>query len=620
MTVIDRSARSDCIGARQTQQGLGSSYQVLDWSTRSDFLVASRARHQSTYGRIQSNNGAHPKLVPSKKPTSLRGFGDEVNRLNDLPELSAFNNFEGNPREKHPCHIISSNKVIASRRTSCMTNLTDTAVKEGQNFDCQSTLVSSPKANIPRQIPLYTLQMLKHKEQMLLKNKNSHDNSFSPSISTFATSNDGSRKMLGKIHPIPSNRSIKNSSRDLGDTRKDLEVNTVDSVEINEYSQCGTCRKAVVVVGLFALLLGIGFGGYFVFLHTEDETDNNKEAPGTSDLHSDASTPIKNNYILATPPTDLEARCSASNLPGSLSECLISCLPSACCYPDFTGETFSDNDMCLSYKPHCDVIFDPWSNGPEGVLRDVMDDILDKCIGLNSDSSKEESLLNMSTPISDTSDTSFAIKRLRGQHTVEKNDENQSGAEQTCQQYCTAAKCCYAPIILDPSVSGLVISRYGVYTDALSSEYVMTNCQISNTANVEMCLKYRELCPNDEELEFVSISTVDKPSTSPSLEPTEAGNQTIEIVNSSSVSALVPTPSPNQSVTTPTSTPHPSMTTQSPISPTTVNEASAVQESCASEEATLLIRTGDLSVRARCMQACLEGLCCLAGELEFVTD
>jgi len=695
MTVIDRSTRSDCIGAGQ---GVASSH-VLDWSTRSDFLVASRAKHQSTYGCIQSNDGSHPKLVPSKKTTSLRGFGDGRNRLdnlpelriqsndgshpklvpskkttslrgfgdgirlNNLPELSALNNFQDNPREKQPPYTssshIPSNEVITPRRTSSMTNLTDAAVKQGPTSHCPSTFESSPKTNIPKQIPLYTLRMLKQEEQMLLKKKSSRDHSFSPSISTFATSHDESRKMLGKIHPIPSNRSIKSSSRDLGDKRDEVEVKTVGSVEIDghAHSQRGTCKKAMVIVGLFALLLGIGFGGYFVFLHTEDDTDNNKEASGTSgELYSDASTTIESNDVLVTPPTDLEAQCSASNLPGSLSECLISCLPSACCYPDFTGETCSDNDLCSSYKPHCDVIFDPWSNGPEGVLRDVTDDIRDTCYGSNSDNSKQK-----------TSTLSVAIKRLRGQHMVETNndDSNQSrdSLEHTCEQFCAAAKCCNAPIILDPSLSGLVLSRYGVYNDASSGEYVMTNCQISNTENVELCSKYQELCSTDEELESISILTTDKLTTSPSLESAEAGNQTIESVNSSFVSALVSngtsnqpattpisslhpsiitttspsleptedgnplvsngtsnTSSPNQTTTTPTFTPHPSITTQNPIIPTTAIEASAIQESCASDEATLLIRTGDSSARAQCMHACRDGLCCFTDELELLMD
>ena len=83
--------------------------------------------------------------------------------------------------------------------------------------------------------------------------------------------------------------------------------------------------------------------------------------------------------VIKTPPSDIEARCSASNLPGSLHSCLTACNPSACCYPGFDRETCFGNIGCSLYRLYCDVIYDAWINGTSRVLKEVTDETIGKC-------------------------------------------------------------------------------------------------------------------------------------------------------------------------------------------------------------------------------------------------
>eukprot|EP00956_Cyclotella_meneghiniana_P042358 scaffold248428_cov54-Cyclotella_meneghiniana.AAC.3 len=127
-------------------------------------------------------------------------------------------------------------------------------------------------------------------------------------------------------------------------------------------------KKVVVILGMLLLLLGVAIGGYFMFSPAENDDDGKADEDAavvvvahTNDTNATSSfntTIYINETTIVLPPVDIEARCSASNLPGSLSACLLTCLPSACCYPNFTGESCSDNDRCSLYRPHCDVFYD----------------------------------------------------------------------------------------------------------------------------------------------------------------------------------------------------------------------------------------------------------------------
>jgi hypothetical protein len=92
-------------------------------------------------------------------------------------------------------------------------------------------------------------------------------------------------------------------------------------------------------------------------------------------------------------------------LPGALSACLAACMPSACCYPGFTGETCLDNPGCPAYKPHCDAFYDAWIGSTEGVLREVTSEMVNICTGTDN-----IIINNSPTPASPSS----GLKRLRG--------------------------------------------------------------------------------------------------------------------------------------------------------------------------------------------------------------
>eukprot|EP00956_Cyclotella_meneghiniana_P042357 scaffold248428_cov54-Cyclotella_meneghiniana.AAC.2 len=336
-------------------------------------------------------------------------------------------------------------------------------------------------------------------------------------------------------------------------------------------------------------------------------------------------------------------------------------------------------------------------------------------------------------------------KRLRGRDardSLNSTNVNAFVPNQKCQQYCVAAKCCDAAVIENPSFSGLVLSPLGVYTNAISGEHVITNCQSSNAKNTMVCSKYRQLCSNDkdtveatpnelfpskdtdaeavEEVESISMpaasilsdSPVSSPSDSPSAIPAATiltgsptrpsdstsvsgnqtintvlvGNQSMEALNSPASSpsdsppvipaATIPTGSPsrpsdstsvsgNQTINTvlagnqsmeagdspasspsesPPAIPAATVPTCSPTCPsdstsvspdqtidsglvgnqsmeaggsylTSYVDVQNIQDSCASDWSTFLIQTGDESARAKCIQACFDGLCCFANGL-----
>lgn len=273
-------------------------------------------------------------------------------------------------------------------------------------------------------------------------------------------------------------------------------------------------------------------------------------------------------------------------------------------------------------------------------------------------------------------------KRLRGHHTIRSRYLlDQSTQQQQCKGYCTLAKCCNAQTIGDPGMAGLVLSPFGVYTDASSGEYVMTNCQVSNYKNVQLCERYKQLCATDitptatpipgestittatgnaangsngfeltgqklvgaDGSNSASLSgessikapTSQLPSASPSSESSvmdwfnqtmaAADNSTLiaveEDLNSTEYHSFTPIASPWSSSTTqlPTSTPN-TLAFQSsnglaPLVPSANTQN--IQDSCSSEKAKFLIRTGDASARAECISSCLDGLCCFTNELGY---
>lgn len=421
------------------------------------------------------------------------------------------------------------------------------------------------------------------------------------------------------------------------------------------FSKCRPCTK-FFIVGLLLVIAGMGIGGYFWFFHGAEEVvnpDNNSgvelekvdEGPFEADVN--ANSDQTNKTVITPPPSDIEARCSASNLPGSLSACLSACLPSACCYPDFTGETCFDNDGCPAYKPHCDAFYDAWMGSTEGVLRTVTDEMINMCTGT------ENLVINEpSSPIS-----AEGVKRLRG-HAHNSRNLQAASYKETCEQYCIAAKCCSAPTITNLELSGLILSPTGVYTNATSGDFVMTNCQASNSKNTPLCTQYASFCLTDEVIDQgssnttlplsptqvpgssanVSVPDIVSPAVSPSSPPVYTGNQVSISPSSSTINASNPTDEDlnytnNQTInfgnssvlatattTSPSYTQNPNMTTNSSTSEEVIvlpANSQAIQDSCTSTEAAVLIEMGDAEARSRCAKACQFGLCCFPEQLGY---
>ena len=453
---------------------------------------------------------------------------------------------------------------------------------------------------------------------------------------------------LAEITPMPQQAPSKKNPKDLpGIENLDISDKVLNKNIGRSYGTKGVKnirrldnKKVVVILGMLLLLLGVAIGGYFMFSPAENDDDGKADEDAavvvvahTNDTNATSSfntTIYINETTIVLPPVDIEARCSASNLPGSLSACLLTCLPSACCYPNFTGESCSDNDRCSLYRPHCDVFYDSWESSTEGALRDVTDDMIKMCTTKVEAGSSQPSLPNYPTR-----------KRLRGRDArdfLNSTNVNAFVPNQKCQQYCVPAKCCDAAVIENPSFSGLVLSPLGVYTNAISGEHVITNCQSSNAKNTMVCSKYRQLCSNDKD-------TVEAtPNELFSSKDTDA--EAVEEVESISMpAASILSDSPASSpLDSPSAIPAATILTGSPTRPSDSTSASGnqtidtvlvgnqsmeagdsyltsyvdvqnIQDSCASDRSTFLIQTGDEPARAKCIQACFEGLCCFTNGL-----
>lgn len=389
----------------------------------------------------------------------------------------------------------------------------------------------------------------------------------------------------------------------------------------------------------------MGIGGYFLFFHDTDakETSDVTDTPEEMD---DETSKVKNETgasvnpsditVIAPPPPDIEARCSASNFPGSLSACLAACIPSACCYPEFTGETCFENSGCSSYKPHCDPFYDAWIGSTEGVLRNVTDEVANNCAAMNNIIIDEMP----STPVS----SSTGGNRLRG-HANNGNHRalKQTTSAQTCENYCISARCCSAPIISSPELSGVILSPTGVYTNASTGEYVMTNCRRSNIKNEQLCAQYETFCSTDDSQTISSVPGW--PTDDPSKMPVESAVVAVPMPSESPLHVPVPSPTnefapinetisngsssfnPSQAPTIPSfnnlsptpSTPNTFIDVTSNASSIIVPTApsSDIQEACTGNKVAFLIATGDQQAWSACAKACKDGLCCFRSQLGY---
>jgi hypothetical protein len=265
--------------------------------------------------------------------------------------------------------------------------------------------------------------------------------------------------MQGHKASVASRRAL---FRDRPATMRFSSVWDLDQEKLTDDSStcCGRSRSDVVIWS-FLLLIGLGVGGYMAYLYVPRSANSNKpsaaETPKTESstaidinqnvtldiaasninttnasteiAETESSTAIVNNKNASVaakinttdtfnalsdidlPPLDIEAMCSASNLPGSLPACLSACLPAACCYPDYTGPSCAGTPNCSLFKPHCDIFFDAWPESTEGVLRDVTNEMIEMCAG-------PDELVSKAHSSSATSQSIVVRNRLRGQSVI----------------------------------------------------------------------------------------------------------------------------------------------------------------------------------------------------------
>jgi len=272
--------------------------------------------------------------------------------------------------------------------------------------------------------------------------------------------------------------------------------------------------------------------------------DREDDAGGPSPQTSRPTPPAKSTSFgyslpyVKDPPSDIEGRCSPSNLPGSLSACMAACLPSMCCYPDRANNNKNVGkpscldrkdersvEACRRYMPFCDVFYDTWAGGAEGDLRMPSPGIVQMCAEENEkklldfveedfswedndvgnltenvttfesfDGEEDNEVGNLTE--NDMTVESFERKRLRGHNPTFHNEHRRrrldivDSPSEICQQHCMAARCCHAPLN-DPR---LVMSSSGVYTHFAGGKYAVTNCQEDSIRNQKACVEYDAFC------------------------------------------------------------------------------------------------------------------------------
>eukprot|EP00986_Skeletonema_menzelii_P019648 scaffold28790_cov160-Skeletonema_menzelii.AAC.4 len=372
---------------------------------------------------------------------------------------------------------------------------------------------------------------------------------------------------------------------------------------------------AVAMLGAVLLLSerGIGF----------DSGGRDEPGPGANVNH------------VKPPPSDIDGRCSSSNLPGSLPACLEACYPASCCYSNSgSGARCLDaNDSesvkaCQRYRPHCDIFHDTWDGATDGVLRTPRADLVPICQQVNGKGEKQSS-------------------KLRARNLLSRNLLVET-AEVVCSQYCEAAKCCAKDTVFHPYSAGLELSASGVYTDAETKEYVVTNCQdaLVYQKNKDLCAEYDKFCmwedveKSEKSDAWTSRPTLDPASTTvPSASPSKVPSVSPSMTMRPSLLSQNPSHAPSinvftiewitkQPVASPSTTPSNSISPSHKFKPSSQPSLSSmptipranitsVEAACAGADNIALMADGNETARTKCIDACSEGLCCYTEQLGY---
>eukprot|EP00581_Thalassiosira_minuscula_P004667 CAMPEP_0183746230 /NCGR_PEP_ID=MMETSP0737-20130205/66647_1 /TAXON_ID=385413 /ORGANISM="Thalassiosira miniscula, Strain CCMP1093" /LENGTH=1405 /DNA_ID=CAMNT_0025981917 /DNA_START=125 /DNA_END=4338 /DNA_ORIENTATION=- len=481
---------------------------------------------------------------------------------------------------------------------------------------------------------------------------------------------DGSRRSLN------SHRSARGSSHGVDNVvamvpLDECEFDHGDSLKMGTTTKKVFYRKKTFWIIVFMVLAFVGAltGSLIIFVFDDDDKNESggggpssrgsvqQGSPTTSpsptyspasnssaSSSSFASPPSPPKQYLQAPPSDIEGRCSPSNLPGSLPACLSVCLAAACCYPNQGEESCVDEtdlrtiDACNRYRPYCDIFYDPWSGATEGVLRSPPYSIVAFCLA-NSEKNKEIS--NPQLAFGERPAESIERKRLRQHHFDQRNlrgghikeristdlipqsnrskdqqlfiyDSHSSGRilwvpspDETCEQHCIPARCCHAPTY----VEGTIVSSTGVYTDAINGEHIVTNCQ------QELCSEYDKFCDNH----FTKSPSASASPTNNIFPMTFQQADVSPPVLSPVLSPSPQTMSPSIQLASYYPTASHSLLYNAPSPLPTIPLASPLEiaAACSGAENEAMISSGIGSARANCIDACQNGLCCYSDKLGY---
>jgi hypothetical protein len=374
--------------------------------------------------------------------------------------------------------------------------------------------------------------------------------------------------------------------------------------------------KRTIFIAFGLIVIAVAILGVVLLLSPTD--GSKKDGSGVS-VPTNATNPSASVNYVAAPPSDIAGRCSPSNLPGSIPACLEACYPASCCYDmsDSGNKCWDINDSksikaCKQYRPYCDIFHDPWEGATDGVLRTPPLNLVPICQQRNGKSEEGPS-------------------KLRGRGLLVGT------ADDMCEQYCEASKCCKAATISHPYAVGLELSASGVYTDAITKDYVVTNCQddLVYQKNRNLCAEYDKFCKWEDVEEtqkseaWTSRPTMDPassmapsispsilPSTSPSLSPKPSSTPTVNVFNMDWMSTPT-TMSPSTSFSPsqqfkPSSQPSLSSMPTIPIANITV-----IEDVCSGADNIALLANGNEAARAKCLEACTDGLCCYTEQLGY---
>ena len=571
-----------------------SEHSTLHQNVRTAAMRSSQSSDRPTGDNVHSFNSNQSRPHHHRRPSQGDTSGHDFNSNQSMPH---------HHRRLSQGYIQSSQTRHTGWDRGVSSSLNENQLRQ------KSREMSSPLALLRRQSTgcdgVYNNGIITiEKQEGLVLNKN-------PPESMFALA----RRSTGDVTNVSTDKEPTVTARSLN---SDVSASIDKRKKVRLLGAIGVCLIAVIVI-------------VAVYITTsqspdDDESKQIQPSPQMPLPEKDIEFTLDCNDCISKPVPDIEGRCSPSNLPGSLSACRDACLDAACCYSNVDGEKCYDESneatllACGQYQPHCDVLHRPWLGASDGLIP------------------------NAPTSLFEGSDWDEICGSDASSLYGRKLSTNNSSQAFTCLEFCLPSKCCYAPIVQsDLASQGLFLSQEEAHQSLATGEYIMTSC---TPKNYNSCLDYADACrelisplsfwQDGIVLELSSISPTSlspttslSPSTStrrPTLQPTTQRPTTVRPTTRAPTKKPTATDSePSVQVNEPTSPP--SAKSVSPLSlaipPTTlppvppsivipIADLTIIRDACTGIEKYNLIAKGEFNARAKCRNACRDGLCCFS--------